>query len=110
MINCHRRRRGLPSSSLVLLSLILSSLTIRLHAAAAAAANNDDGLLSDIKCFSGWTVPEEVENLQQQPYIPKSWINDGYCDCPFGDGNDEPNTNACSGSKSWPGINRYVTI
>ncbi|KAL3926756.1 MAG: hypothetical protein SGBAC_013345 [Bacillariaceae sp.] len=35
--------------------------------------------------------------------IPDSWINDGYCDCPF-DGKDEPNTAACSGSTAWPGL------
>ena len=112
----------------ILLSLlILSSLTIGLHhdVHAASATNNDDELLllSNIKCSSGWTGSASSEatvvennNAILPSYIPKSWINDGYCDCPFGNENgmtDEPNTNACSGSKSWPGvmggsISRYV--
>ena len=101
------------------------------HAASAAAAvnyNNEDDellLLSNIKCSSGWTasaaatvkneaipsyIPKSWINskIPRIPYyIPQSWINDGYCDCPFGNENgmtDEPNTNACSGSKSWPGV------
>ena len=131
----HRRRQQLSSSSLTLSwSLIRSALFIigfclyddkaiqnAVHAAAVKDSSNVEEF-SDIKCFSGWTAPssteeEKVENLQQAAasYIPKSWINDGYCDCPFGDSdggnNDEPNTNACSGSKSWPGVDtRYVCV
>jgi hypothetical protein len=132
----HRRRRQQLSSSTTTLSwsLILSALFIigfslcddkaiqnAVHAAAVKDSSNVEEF-SDIKCFSGWTAPssteeEKVENLQQAAasYIPKSWINDGYCDCPFGDSdggnNDEPNTNACSGSKSWPGVDtRYVCV
>ncbi|CAJ1965675.1 unnamed protein product [Cylindrotheca closterium] len=50
---------------------------------------------SELKCATGLDGKEAV--------IPESWINDGYCDCPF-DGKDEPNTEACSGSTSWPGL------
>ena len=134
MIKCHRHRRRVVvpvTTSLIL--LLLSILTIGglhrhdVHAASAAAVNNNDNdelLLSNIKCSSGWTASASseatvVENDAILPipnYIPQSWINDGYCDCPFGNENgmtDEPNTNACSGSKSWPGvkgsiISRYV--
>jgi len=35
--------------------------------------------------------------------VPGEWINDGYCDCPL-DGIDEPDTDACSGSANWAGI------
>mmetsp|Transcript_9683 Transcript_9683/g.22755 ORF Transcript_9683/g.22755 Transcript_9683/m.22755 type:complete len:785 (-) Transcript_9683:78-2432(-) len=49
----------------------------------------------DLKCATGLDGKEAV--------IPEAWINDGYCDCPF-DGQDEPNTEACSGSTSWPGL------
>mmetsp|Transcript_22642 Transcript_22642/g.53466 ORF Transcript_22642/g.53466 Transcript_22642/m.53466 type:complete len:803 (+) Transcript_22642:228-2636(+) len=54
----------------------------------------DDG--ETITCLGGWAG-------DAQQHIPKAWINDGYCDCPF-DGKDEPNTNACSGSSGWPGV------
>ena len=56
-------------------------------------------------CLTGWSGNSETA-------IPEEWINDGYCDCPF-DGKDEPNTNACSGSLSWAGVDaaiRYVRI
>ena len=49
-----------------------------------------------ISCLTGWTGDTEQA-------VPKEWMNDGYCDCPF-DGKDEPETNACSGSLSWPGV------
>ena len=51
----------------------------------------------DLKCATGLDGRTET-------VIPEAWINDGYCDCPF-DGKDEPNTEACSGSSSWPGLN-----
>ena len=50
---------------------------------------------ADLSCATGLDGTETV--------IPEAWINDGYCDCPF-DGKDEPNTEACSGSTSWPGL------
>ena len=50
-----------------------------------------------ITCQTGWTEDFKTSS------IPKDWINDGYCDCLF-DGKDEPDTNACSGSLSWPGV------
>ncbi|OEU06247.1 hypothetical protein FRACYDRAFT_255461 [Fragilariopsis cylindrus CCMP1102] len=127
MIQCHRHRRRrvvvVPVTTSLIL-LLLSLLTIGglprhdVHAASAAAAvnnnnNEDELLLSNIKCSSGWTASAAASSLSSTTenaiphYIPTSWINDGYCDCPFGNENgmtDEPNTNACSGSKSWPGV------
>lgn len=50
-----------------------------------------------IQCATGW------KSHDVKVIIPESWINDGYCDCPF-DGLDEPDTDACSGSKDWPGV------
>jgi hypothetical protein len=50
---------------------------------------------ADLSCASGWNNEVRV--------IPADWINDGYCDCPL-DGKDEPDTEACSGSNSWPGL------
>ena len=35
--------------------------------------------------------------------VDPSKINDGYCDCPE-TGEDEPDTDACSGSTQWPGV------
>jgi Glucosidase II beta subunit-like protein/Glucosidase II beta subunit-like len=29
-------------------------------------------------------------------------MNDGYCDCPYDGGIDEPNTSACAGMETWP--------
>lgn len=52
-----------------------------------------------IQCATGWN--------QEMKDIPQDWINDGYCDCPL-DGADEPNTDACSGSRAWPGIQLTV--
>jgi hypothetical protein len=51
-----------------------------------------------LKCASGWASSSGV--IQD---IPDDWVNDGYCDCPL-DGSDEPDTDACSGSQSWPGV------
>jgi hypothetical protein len=61
-----------------------------------------------LKCSGGWTdssaASADVETTTVE--IPMSWINDGYCDCPY-DGLDEPDTEACSGSSSWPGIKQH---
>lgn len=68
-----------------------------------AAAGTDDGgesTTATTTCLTGWSG-----NLERA--IPKEWMNDGYCDCPF-DGKDEPNTNACSGSLSWPGVDKLT--
>lgn len=53
---------------------------------------------AELSCATGL-----VDGNKAMTVIPDSWINDGYCDCPF-DGKDEPNTEACSGSTSWPGL------
>lgn len=50
-----------------------------------------------LECATGWNDELKV--------IPSEWINDGYCDCPL-DGKDEPDTQACSGSHSWPGVKK----
>eukprot|EP00339_Tiarina_fusa_P008974 CAMPEP_0117085172 /NCGR_PEP_ID=MMETSP0472-20121206/59904_1 /TAXON_ID=693140 ORGANISM="Tiarina fusus, Strain LIS" /NCGR_SAMPLE_ID=MMETSP0472 /ASSEMBLY_ACC=CAM_ASM_000603 /LENGTH=802 /DNA_ID=CAMNT_0004814379 /DNA_START=185 /DNA_END=2594 /DNA_ORIENTATION=- len=47
-------------------------------------------------CATGWGSGGDQVILPEQ-------INDGYCDCPL-DGADEPDTQACSGSATWPGI------
>lgn len=60
----------------------------------AVVALADD--VETITCSGGWAG-------DSQQIIPKAWINDGYCDCPY-DGKDESNTNACSGSSNWPGV------
>ena len=97
---------------LVLLLLIIhcigSSPAVVVDAAAhrsSASASASDA----VKCRAGWTGSSGNED-QHQILIPETWMNDGYCDCPFGDGNDEPNTNACSGSQAWPGIASHTTI
>jgi hypothetical protein len=69
-------------------------------AAAALATENDVVVLS---CATG------LEGGSTMHGIPKSWINDGYCDCPL-DGMDEPDTDACSGSQSWPGVSRVTDL
>jgi hypothetical protein len=51
---------------------------------------------SELACATGWGTSGEQVILPEQ-------INDGYCDCPL-DGKDEPGTQACSGSSTWPGI------
>ena len=79
----------------ILLSLLLSfTLVLFFVDCAPVAALTDDA--ETITCLGGWTG-------DSQQSIPKAWINDGYCDCPF-DGKDEPNTNACSGSSDWAGV------
>jgi hypothetical protein len=52
-----------------------------------------------IQCASGWFGNDEKRE------VPGSWINDGYCDCPF-DGSDELETGACAGSidGGWAGV------
>jgi hypothetical protein len=54
---------------------------------------------TEIKCAAGFGQEERV--------IKSEWINDGYCDCPL-DGQDEPETEACSGSAvGWAGVNSF---
>jgi len=101
----HHHRRILLLSLLLPLLLIINCIVT----AQASSASASKVKLSNVKCRSGWTGSGSgssgtEDQQQQQIAIPDSWMNDGYCDCPFGDGNDEPNTNACSGSQSWPGI------
>lgn len=64
-------------------------------AVAAAVKGDDDATTTTLQCAGG-----RSGDVRE---IPQSWINDGYCDCPL-DGKDEPDTGACSGSLSWPGI------
>lgn len=75
-------------SSLVLLWLLGTFSSV-------VATSNEEGL----ECASA----TGTKNGKDTVIIPKEWINDGYCDCPL-DGLDEPNTDACSGSSSWPGV------
>jgi len=82
---------SLPWSSF--LTTTTHSLVLRVDAAADAA----------LKCAGGWDSSSSSSSVEKMVEIPKSWINDGYCDCPY-DGLDEPQTQACSGSSSWPGI------
>ena len=83
---------SLPWSSFLTLPL---PLVLRVDAAAA-----DDEPRATLTCAGGWDSSSSAGKMVE---IPKSWINDGYCDCPY-DGLDEPDTEACSGSSSWPGI------
>ena len=88
----------LESSSLPWPScLTVSSLVLPVDAA-------DSGTSAVLKCSGGWDSLSSAEKMVE---IPKSWINDGYCDCPY-DGLDEPQTEACSGSSSWPGVPAIV--
>ena len=110
----HHHRRILLLSLLLPLLLIINCIVT----ADASSASASEVKLSNVKCRSGWTgsgssgssgigedqQQDQDQNEIQQILIPEKWMNDGYCDCPFGDGNDEPKTNACSGSQSWPGI------
>ena len=66
----------------------------------ADAAGIDEDKVKTITCRSGW-------NGSSETIIPHEWVDDGYCDCPF-DGKDEPNTNACSGSLSWAGVDTSI--
>jgi hypothetical protein len=86
------------------LALLLRSRSLAAAAVAAGGAAGGGG--GGIKCASGWGQEERV--------ISSKWINDGYCDCPL-DGQDEPGTDACSGSAvgGWAGVKsisdaRYV--
>ena len=51
-----------------------------------------------VTCPAGFGSDEMV-------VIEASRINDGYCDCPT-TGEDEPNTQACSGRESWSGVHK----
>ena len=75
----------------------LLSILILLQNYVGCTYAQTDGVL---KCATGWNSNNNNNELKE---IPADWINDGYCDCPF-DGIDEPNTDACSGSQSWPGV------
>ena len=90
--------------SLAVYSFFLRGLLFNEILVHAAARTDDEAdVLKTIMCQTGW-------NGSAQTPIPKEWMNGGYCDCPF-DGKDEPDTNACSGSLSWPGVDtgmRYV--
>eukprot|EP00536_Pseudo-nitzschia_multiseries_P012445 jgi/Psemu1/326827/estExt_fgenesh1_pg.C_4770010 len=101
---CHRRHL-LPSLSFPLVILLVLGCTLLLPSATRTLAQDSDSddaektaTATTITCLGGW-----AGDAQQQHTIPRAWINDGYCDCPF-DGKDEPDTNACSGSTNWPGV------
>jgi len=116
----YHHHRGLLLVLLFPLLLIINFIGSSSSSSATAEVLHDDAILqlllekvgnnvklSNVKCRSGWTnngssSSSSTSQIQMMP-IPESWMNDGYCDCPY-DGNDEPNTNACSGSQSWPGI------
>lgn len=94
-LGTHSRTHMMARHHPIVPSLLLSfSLFLLYGNCAPVAALTDDA--ETITCLGGWTG-------DSQQSIPKAWINDGYCDCPF-DGKDEPNTNACSGSSDWAGV------
>ena len=71
------------------------------HSSFVAATDSDEIVL---ECDGGWiSNGDSGGKTRKMLQIPKTWINDGYCDCPL-DGLDEPDTEACSGSIAWPGI------
>ena len=90
----------IDSSSLPWPSCLPGSSLVLPVDAADAGTNTDSGSSGVLKCSGGWDSSSSAEKMVE---IPKSWINDGYCDCPY-DGLDEPQTEACSGSSSWPGV------
>ncbi|KAL3779959.1 hypothetical protein ACHAW5_000679 [Stephanodiscus triporus] len=66
-----------------------------------------------IACRPGWTSPSNDDYAIGAVPVPPSRIDDGYCDCPYDGGIDEPNTSACSGStadgySSWAGMGVVV--
>lgn len=82
-------------------SLLVGGLPFnKLFVADAAGMHDDKNSGKTIVCRSGWNGNSEIA-------IPHEWMDDGYCDCPF-DGKDEPNTNACSGSLSWAGVDTSI--
>ena len=82
-------------------SLLVGGLPFnKLFVADAAGMHDDNNSVKTITCRSGWNGNSEIA-------IPHEWMDDGYCDCPF-DGKDEPNTNACSGSLSWAGVDTSI--
>lgn len=86
---------------LTLYSLLVGALPFNKLWVTDAAGMDDEGdAVHKITCQSGWNGNSEI-------VIPHEWMDDGYCDCPF-DGKDEPNTNACSGSISWAGVDTSI--
>ena len=75
--------------------MITSCVLILKSSAAVTAAANVEEETKTITCATGWGSNGEQLIVSEQ-------INDGYCDCPI-DGKDEPDTQACSGSDTWPG-------
>lgn len=90
------------SSFLLALQFSVSSVVLAAAATSLADDNTDEIVL---QCAGGWwkVPPNGVGGGNKFEDIPRSQINDGYCDCPL-DGLDEPDTEACSGSASWPGV------
>ncbi len=87
----------------VLCSLLVGGLWFSASLFVVTDAVTDEESGKAILCRTDWNGDSETA-------IPDNWINDGYCDCPF-DAKDEPDTDACSGSLSWAGVNsisRYV--
>jgi len=89
-------QKGYSIFSLVC-SFLIGGLRFSTQLFVVAAAATGDGSGTAILCRTDWNGDTETA-------IPEIWVNDGYCDCPF-DGKDEPDTDACSGSLSWAGVN-----
>lgn len=94
----HHSRRPSPGLYLLLLLLLGTCCHLLLWSPAgtvSAAADVDDV----VRCPVGFGREEDAN---KERALPLSQIDDGYCDCPT-TGEDEPNTDACSGNENWPG-------
>ena len=93
----HHSRR--PALSLYLSLLLLGTcchLLLWSPAGTVSAAADVDDV---VRCPVGFGREEDAN---KERALPLSQIDDGYCDCPT-TGEDEPNTDACSGHENWPG-------
>ena len=99
-------------SRLVVLPLLLQLHSVNVNGVVVAASEEkvlSSSSLSGIHCTVGWSTTSDSNHRKRVEAIPHDWINDGYCDCPYDGGIDEPNTNACSGAHDWPGIDITAT-
>ena len=88
-------------------SLLLCTIQIQCISSSTNMNQNDE---QEFYCTQGFGIQSSSSSTttttttKTKIKIEPNQINDGYCDCPYENGIDEYETDACSGSTHWAGI------
>ena len=90
-------------NNMLLRSFIILSCIIITTLSSSSQHDDNDNNNNIMYCTQGFGT-SSYSSSDNMVKIEPHQINDGYCDCPYENGIDEYQTDACSGSTHWAGI------